>query len=116
MIFSKFKQALGGRVKKIVSGSAPLSEEVANFYKIAICPLVQGYGTTETTGSSFVQRFDDNFELTQGGVSIHNEAKLFDIPEMNYLTTDKVLINVSLILAGKYAFVETLFLQATSTI
>lgn len=50
--FAKTKEALGGRVRVMISGSAPLLPEVQNFLKVCMCaPLVEGYGQTETTGA-----------------------------------------------------------------
>ena len=39
------KDNLGGRVRLMVTGSAPITEEVLKFLKIAFgCPIVEGYG------------------------------------------------------------------------
>lgn len=52
VFFNKTKEALGGRVRVMISGSAPLLPEVQNFLKVCMCcPLVEGYGQTETTGA-----------------------------------------------------------------
>lgn len=49
LIFSKFKKALGGNIELCVSGSAPLPHECANFLKVVLgCPVIEGYGATET--------------------------------------------------------------------
>lgn len=55
-IMKKFKMALGGRVKLMTTGSAPISNEVKNFFKIVIgCPMIEAYGQTECAGiSNFV--------------------------------------------------------------
>ena len=37
LIFNKFKAVLGGRVRILISGSAPISTEVLQFLKIAFC-------------------------------------------------------------------------------
>lgn len=38
----------------MITGSAPLSKEVAEFLKIALsCPMIEGYGQTESSGASF---------------------------------------------------------------
>jgi len=45
LLFNKMRQLLGGRVRLMLTGSAPLSAEVQEFMKIAFCcPLVEGYG------------------------------------------------------------------------
>lgn len=55
IVFGKVKHRLGGRVRLIVSGGAPLPSHVEEFLKVAMCaPVVQGYGLTETCAGSFI--------------------------------------------------------------
>lgn len=55
LVFSKVKQRLGGRVKLILTGGAPLARHVEDFLKVTMCcPVVQGYGLTETCAASFI--------------------------------------------------------------
>jgi long-chain acyl-CoA synthetase len=55
LLFSKIKQRLGGRVKVIISGGAPLPMHVENFLRVTMCcAVVQGYGLTETCAASFI--------------------------------------------------------------
>jgi long-chain acyl-CoA synthetase len=49
LIFSKMRQALGGRIRLLVSGGAALPEDLALVYIGAGLPIVQGYGLTETS-------------------------------------------------------------------
>jgi long-chain acyl-CoA synthetase len=89
LVFKKTKAVLGGRVRFMVTGSAPLNMEVANFLKIAMCcPMVEGYGQTEGTGAEFGMRTSDTISGHVGGVLEHNEFKLVDVPEMNYTSED----------------------------
>lgn len=45
LVFNKFKEILGGRVRQMITGSAPIAPEVLNFLKIAFCcPILEGYG------------------------------------------------------------------------
>lgn len=54
-VFNKVKAGLGGRVRLVCSGAAPLAGHVEEFLKVAMCaPVCQGYGLTETCGSSFI--------------------------------------------------------------
>lgn len=44
-VCDKFKNVLGGRVRLMVTGSAPISVEVLNFLKVCFCcPILEGYG------------------------------------------------------------------------
>ena len=55
VVFSKVRARLGGRVRLVCSGSAPLAHHVEEFLKVVMCaPVSQGYGLTETCGSSFI--------------------------------------------------------------
>ena len=49
LIFSKLRQALGGRIRLLISGGAALPEELGYIYVGAGLPIVQGYGLTETS-------------------------------------------------------------------
>mmetsp|Transcript_33515 Transcript_33515/g.58708 ORF Transcript_33515/g.58708 Transcript_33515/m.58708 type:complete len:663 (-) Transcript_33515:23-2011(-) len=90
LIFNKVKQVLGGRVRFGVTGSAPISPEVLDFLKICFCcPLIEGYGQTETNAASCMTMFSDPESGHVGGPMPCIEVKLQDIPEMNYTTTSR---------------------------
>lgn len=53
--FKKFRAALGGEVRYMITGSAPIDKQVLDFFKCCFsCPLIEGYGLTETSGGSSI--------------------------------------------------------------
>lgn len=56
IVFKKIKDLMGGRIRLIVSGSAPLGYDVQMFLRTVTGAIVkQGYGLTETTAMGTVQ-------------------------------------------------------------
>ena len=85
IVFKKVKALVGGRVRLMLTGSAPISADVLDFLKIAFCcPIVEGYGLTETSAGSFVSLMHDPLSGHCGGPQSNVKIKLKDIPEMGY--------------------------------
>ena len=85
LVFSKVKARLGGRVRVVASGSASLAPHVERFLKVAMCcPVVQGYGLTETCGASFCAMPVPQHTGRVGGALPCLHYKLESCPEMGY--------------------------------
>ena len=90
MIFSKAKERLGGRVRVITTGSAPIASEVLSFLRcLFCCAVVEIYGQTESCGASFATKTYDTISGHVGAPGLGVEYKLFDLPEMNYTKDTK---------------------------
>ena len=58
LVFSKWQEALGGRVKGIISGSAKLQPRLGRLFTAAGIPIVEGYGMTEASPVITCNRFE----------------------------------------------------------
>lgn len=56
LVFSKLKATMGGQLKWAVSGGAPLGERLGHFFRGACVTILEGYGLTETTAPTAVNR------------------------------------------------------------
>ncbi|RIB07615.1 hypothetical protein C2G38_2213947 [Gigaspora rosea] len=89
IVFNKIRQQTGGRLRLALSGGAPLSTETQEFLSIALCPILQGYGMTETCGIITVIT-PDQFAYGSVGAPVPClEVKLVDVPEAGYRSTNK---------------------------
>lgn len=84
IIFSKWREALGGNVKLIVTGSAALQPRLASVFSAAQIPVMEGYGLTETSPVISVNQVDpENNRLgTVGPVIEGIEVKISEKGEI----------------------------------
>lgn len=64
LVFKKVAERLngifGGKIRHFISGGAPLPKKMAYFFEAAGVVIMEGYGLTETSAASCVNRMEDN--------------------------------------------------------
>jgi len=89
LIFHKVQESLGGRVRVMVTGAAPISPSVLDFLRASLgCQIFEAYGQTECTAGCTCTMPGD---ATSGHVGIPvpcNIVKLVDVEEMNYFSSN----------------------------
>ncbi|KAI4242697.1 MAG: hypothetical protein L6R40_003918 [Gallowayella cf. fulva] len=102
----KVATALGlDRARNMVTGSAPLDPTLQQFFRAVLGNnFVQGYGLTETYAVSLCQIQGDLTTGNCGAVSFINEMCLADVPDMEYLTTDRPHPRGELLIRGNSLF------------
>jgi long-chain acyl-CoA synthetase len=89
LVFNKIKNLLGGRVRLMVTGSAPISGDVMEFLKIVFCcTFAEGYGMTESSGGACLTASQERSTGIVGGPITTAELRIEDVPEMNYFSAD----------------------------
>ncbi|GJN25360.1 hypothetical protein PR202_gb13179 [Eleusine coracana subsp. coracana] len=86
IVFSKIKEGLGGRIRLMLAGAAPLPRHVEEFMRVTSgSVLVQGYGLTESCSGCFTS-IANVFSMigTVGPPVTTIEARLESVPEMGY--------------------------------
>lgn len=85
LLFRNFINALGGKVRLIVSGGAPILPDVYDFLTLTITPnIVSGYGLTEVAASVSVSEIPTPNALDVGAVSLTSQVKLRAVPGLSY--------------------------------
>uniref|UniRef100_A0A452UBN2 Arachidonate--CoA ligase n=1 Tax=Ursus maritimus TaxID=29073 RepID=A0A452UBN2_URSMA len=88
LIFHKIQSSLGGKVRLMVTGAAPVSATVLTFLRAALgCQFYEGYGQTECTAGCCVTMPGDWTAGHVGAPMPCNLIKLVDVEEMNYLAS-----------------------------
>lgn len=90
LLFKKVKKLLGGQVRMMLSGGAPLSPATQRFMNVCFCcPVGQGYGLTETCGAGTITEVADISTGRVGAPLICCEIRLRDWAEGGYTSKDQ---------------------------
>ncbi|KAH0789649.1 AMP-binding enzyme family protein [Histomonas meleagridis] len=108
ILFSKFRAALGGRMRLIVSGGAPILPEVYVLIRATLTPnVIQGYGLTEICAAGCVQQVGAKNPCDVGPPAISIDMKLRPVKDFDYdpcgnPPTGEILYRGPTIFAGYY--------------
>lgn len=112
-IFGAAKQVLGGRVRLILSGGAPLSPDTHTQVKLCLCvSVIQGYGLTETCSCATVMDTYDRSTGRVGAPTTVCDIRLENWEEAGYRVTDvphprgEIVIGGDNVSAGYYKLPE----------
>ena len=96
LIFSKWKEGLGGNIELIVSGSAALQPRLARVFTAADIPILEGYGLTETSPAI---SFND---LNNKGLRIGTVGKVIEHVEVKIAEDGEILCKGPNVMLGYY--------------
>ncbi len=96
LIFNKWRDALGGNIRVIVSGGAAIQPRLAKVYTAAKIPVLEGYGLTETSPVLAVNTFE------KGGIKSGTVGKPVPGVEINIADDGEILAKGPNIMLGYY--------------
>ena len=94
LVFSKIRARFGGELKVPISGAAPLSTDVMEFFHALGVPVIEGYGLTETASSATVNEPED-FRIGTVGRPVEGA-------EIRLAEDGEILIRSDSVFAGYY--------------
>ncbi|CAA2992021.1 long chain acyl- synthetase 9, chloroplastic [Olea europaea subsp. europaea] len=101
LVFRKIREILGGRIRFILCGGAPLSAETQRFINICLgAPIGQGYGLTETCAGGTFSEYDDTSVGRVGPPLPCSFIKLVDWPEGGYLVSNSPMPRGEIVVGG----------------
>ncbi|MEO1807444.1 MAG: long-chain fatty acid--CoA ligase [Bacteroidota bacterium] len=104
IIFSKWREAVGGNLKLVVTGAAPCPTKILQVFNAAGIPVREGYGLTETSPTLTVNHLDINGAMIGSvGPAIHGTELMIDASEGDYRAGEgEILAKGPSIMQGYY--------------
>jgi long-chain acyl-CoA synthetase len=96
LIFSKWQEGLGGNLKLMVSGSAPLQPRLTRVFAAAGIPIMEGYGLTET--SPVISVNDER----GGGFRVGTVGRMIDNVHVKIADDGEILVKGPNVMQGYY--------------
>ncbi len=96
LIFSKWKEGLGGQLDLMVSGSAALQPRLTRIFAAAEMPIMEGYGLTETSPVISVN------DQRDGGFRIGTVGRVIDNVEVKIAEDGEILVKGPNVMQGYY--------------
>jgi len=101
LLFKRIKDLVGGNVRVMACGGAPLSPDTHDFVRVCLdVKMLQAYGMTETAASATIMALND-FSTGRVGAPLSNcYIRLVDWPEGHYHATDKPYPRGEIVIGG----------------
>jgi len=96
LVFYKWREALGGNIKFLVSGSAPLQPVLIQVFTAANIPVLEGYGMTETSPGISINDFRNE------GFKIGSVGKILENIDVKIASNGEILVKGSNIMMGYF--------------
>jgi long-chain acyl-CoA synthetase len=96
LVFSKWQEGLGGQMKIIVSGSAPLQARLSKVFNAAGIPVMEGYGLTETSPVISVN------DKRNGGLRMGTVGRPLSNVEVKIAEDGEILCKAPSVMLGYY--------------
>jgi long-chain acyl-CoA synthetase len=82
LLFSKVRDAFGGRIRECITGAAPISKEILEFFGACGIPVMEGYGMTETSTACAVGTLEHHRYGTVGRALPQDEVRIAEDGEI----------------------------------
>ncbi|REH47476.1 long-chain acyl-CoA synthetase [Tenacibaculum gallaicum] len=96
LIFSKWKEALGGQLEFMLAGSAPTQARLVRIFTAAGIPVYEGYGLTETSPAISVT------DMRNNGFKIGTVGKIIENVTVKIAKDGEILVNGPNVMIGYY--------------